>query len=288
VFPTAGHPNVGFALTGPSSHYDFCLIAADAVPDLHLLDTGQFFARWRYEKLDADDGLFALNGSEGEVIDGYRRLDNITDTAVARFQAAYGESITKDDIFNYVYGLLHSPDYRERYAADLKRMLPRIPLVADPHPFIDAGRNLSELHLGYETVQPYPLAGLPEPSPSDEGDYARYRVTKMTFAKQRIGGKLVADKTSIIYNSTITLTGIPEAAYRYQLGSRSAIEWIIDRYQIKTDKPSGIVNDPNDWSRETANPRYILDLLARIVTVSLNTMEVVDALPPLSILGGSE
>jgi predicted helicase len=223
-------------------------------------------------------------GNRGEVIDGYRKIDNITDDALNRFWAAYpGEPITKDDIFFYVYGLLHSPTYRETYAADLKKMLPRIPFVSDFHGYADAGRNLSELHLGYETVTPYPLGGLDVQPLTDP--YEFFRVEKMAFAKVREDGKLVADRSTIVYNSHITVSGIPEDAYRYMLGSRSAVEWIIDRYQIKTDKASGIVNDPNDWSREVGDPRYILDLLARIVTVSLETNKIIDALPPLDIIG---
>lgn len=216
-------------------------------------------------------------------------IDNITDFALARFQSAYGDFITKDDIFFYVYGLLHSTDYRETYAADLKKMLPRIPLVTDAQPFIDAGRALSDLHLGYESVPAYPLDGLPSQDgagdSAEDGTYQRFQVEKMSFAKVRDHEtkKLVVDRSTIIYNSQITLVGIPEEAYRYMLGSRSAIEWIMDRYRVKTDKPSGIVNDPNDWSREVEDPRYIVDLLARIVTVSLETMKIVDALPPLDI-----
>lgn len=282
-FPTAAHSNVGFTLTGPASHYEFCLILTDSIPDLHLLDTGQFFARWRYEEVDKDGSLFEAGG--GEVVDGYRRIDNITDEALDRFRAAYGGAFTKDDTFFYVYGLLHSPDYRETYAADLKKMLPRIPLVEDAQPFVDAGRKLSELHLGYESVTPYPLDGLDVDAPDDDTAYDVFRVEKMAFAKNRDPEtkKLVAEKSTVIYNDRITLSGIPDDAHRYMLGSRSAIEWIIDRYQVKTDKPSGIVNDPNDWSREVSDPRYIIDLLARIVTVSLETMKIVDNLPPLAI-----
>lgn len=182
---------------------------------------------------------------------------------------------------------MHSPDYRQTYAADLKKMLPRIPLVIDAKPFIDAGRALAELHLGYETATPYPLRGLDDPVPTGEAAYEHFRVQKMTFGKIRdpASRKLVADRSTIVYNSRITLSGIPQEAYSYMLGSRSAIEWIIDRYQLKTDKPSGIVNDPNDWSREVSNPRYIVDLVARIVTVSLETMKIVDALPTLSLDG---
>ena len=291
LFPVPGLRNWGFTLTGPSSHYAFCLLTADSLPDLHHLDTGQFFARWRYEKVQAEEGMLSLDTAyddDAEVIDGYRRIDNITDHALTTFRAAYGDRITKDDIFFYVYGLLHSPDYRETYAADLKKMLPRIPLVTDPWPYVEAGRRLSELHLGYESVDVYPLVGLDDPAPTGDAAYDHFRVEKMTFAKVRDPEtkKLVADRSTVVYNSRITLSGIPEDAYRYQLGSRSAIEWILDRYQVKVDggpKGSGIVNDPNDWSRDVRDPRYIIDLLARIVTVSLETLKIVDALPPLDI-----
>lgn len=275
-------------VTAPGGSSNFACFFLDTVPDLTMPgagNPGQIFARWRYEPVEAE-GVLDFGG-EGLVIDGHRRVDNITDQALQRFTAAYGE-ITKDDIFFYVYGLLHSPEYRETYAADLKKMLPRIPLVADAQPFVDAGRALSELHLGYESVTPYPLAGLdaaPLEGPDSEAAYDFYRVQKMAFAKVRDPEtkKLVADRTTVKYNAHIELSGIPEEAYRYQLGSRSAIEWILDRYQVKTDKASGIVNDPNDWSREVSDPRYIIDLLARIVTVSLETMAIVDALPALAI-----
>jgi predicted helicase len=295
-FPNSTLPNTGFALTGPSSHYPFSVITCNSTPDLHLLDTGQFFARWRYEKVEAEEGMLSLDtayGNDAEVIDGYRRIDNITDHALTTFRTAYGDRITKDDIFFYVYGLLHSPDYRETYAADLKKMLPRIPFVTDPWPYVEAGRRLSDLHLGYETVEPYPLVGLDDPAPTGDAAYDHFRVEKMAFAKVRDPEtkKLVAERSTVIYNSRITLSGIPEEAYRYLLGSRSAIEWILDRYQVKVDggaKGSGIVNDPNDWSREVDNPRYIIDLLARIVTVSLETMTIVAALPPLDVRGGDD
>ena len=161
-------------------------------------------------------------------------------------------------------------------------MLPRIPLVTNSWSFVEAGRALSEMHLEYESVERYPIGGLDAVPVGDP--YAFFRVEKMSFAKRRVGGKLAPDRSSIIYNSGITLTGIPEGAHEYMLGSRSALEWIIDRYQVKTDKTSGIVNDPNDWSREVGNPRYILDLLARVVAVSVDTMKIVDALPSLEIL----
>ena len=296
LFPTARHANVGFYLTGLGAIKPFCTLLVDQIPDLNFWGSegGQFFARWRYETVTTDEGMLALDTSghdpDGEVVDGYRRIDNISDEALRRFRAAYGAAVSKDDIFHYIYGLLHSPDYRERYAADLKKMLPRIPLVADHTAYVTAGRRLAELHLGYEGATPYPLEGLDDPAPGGEAAYEHFRVEKMGFAKVRDphSGKLVADRSTIVYNPRITLRGIPEAAYRYQLGSRSAIEWIIDRYQVKTDKPSRIVNDPNDWSREVSDPRYIIDLVARIVTVSLETMAVVDALPALVIRENQE
>jgi predicted helicase len=279
-----GQEQQGFALSSPGSAAPFAALMTQQIPDLVLPGAGnpsQYFARWRYERVDED--ALDISTSSGEVIDGYRKFDNITDEALKRFRTAYGE-FSKDDIFFYVYGLLYSPDYRETYAADLKKMLPRIPLVEDPWPFAEAGRKLSGLHLGYESVTPYPLDGLDVEPTGDPYDF--FRVQKMSFAKVRDPEtkKLVADKTKVIYNSHIELSGIPEAAYRYRLGSRSAIEWILDRYQVKTDKASGIVNDPNDWSREVSDPRYIIDLLARIVTVSLETMKIVDNLPALAIL----
>ena len=288
LLPSRASRNMGFYSLNPGAEKPFAVLVVDRIPDVAFYgsNAGQFFARWRYEKVEAGDRMLALDDvSDGEVIDGHRRIDNITDAALGRFRAAYGPSICKDDIFSYVYGLLHSPDYRDTYAADLKKMLPRIPLVTDAEPFIDAGRRLSDLHLGYETVTPYPLAGLDAPAPPGDAAYEHFRVEKMGCAKVRDPEtkKLIADRTTIVYNSRISLSGIPEHAYRYMLGSRSAIEWIIDRYQVKTDKASGIVNDPNDWSREVSDPRYIIDLLARIVTVSLETMRIVDALPALEI-----
>jgi predicted helicase len=284
LFPSPKVPNLGYYVLNPGAEKPFSALMIADVPDIAFFgsNAGQMFARWRYEPIE--DGEALDLGGVGEVIDGHRRVDNVTDEALKRFAAAYGE-VSKDDIFFYVYGLLHSPEYRETYAADLKKMLPRIPLVEDPWPFVEAGRKLSELHLGYESVTPYPLEGLDVKPPAAEDPYDFYGVQKMVFAKVRDPEtkKLVVDKSSVIYSSRITLSGIPEAAHRYQLGSRSAIEWILDRYQVKTDKASGIVNDPNDWSKEVSDPRYILDLLARIVTVSLETMAIVDALPALAI-----
>lgn len=271
LFPSADRGTIGFYLTSPSTHFPtFEVLAADSVPDLHTLDTGQFFARYSYTQHDANQLL-----AEPE------RIDNVTDWALDEYQREYGEQVTKDDIFFYVYGLLHAPEYRERYAADLKKQLPRIPMVLGRdrfERFTDAGRKLSELHIGYETMEPYPLTEtIHIGAPVDE--YERFTVRKMKYA-----GKAGAwDKTRIAYNAFIDIHGIPEDAQRYMLGSRSALDWVIERYQVKTDKASGIVNDPNDWSREHGEPRYIIDLIGRITRVSLDTMKIVNGLPDLGI-----
>lgn len=291
AFPNAT-TNLGFYNVGAGSSNPFSVVMLDSAPDLHVTGAGsggQFFPRWTWEP-DAEEGTFDLGvAGAGDVVDGYRRIDNIADGALRRWQAAYGTEWTKDDVFFYAYGLLHSPYYRERYAADLKKMLPRIPLVstaASARAFADAGKALSELHIGYESVQPYPLDGLDVDAAGDPYDYFAVGDKKMSFGKPSADQKAAGeryDRSVIHYNDRITLSGIPDGAYRYQLGSRSAIEWIIDRYWIKTDKASGIVNDPNDWSREVGDPRYILDLLARVVTVSMETMRIVDTLPTLHV-----
>nr|WP_277869135.1 type ISP restriction/modification enzyme [Nocardioides houyundeii] len=291
LFPTHKHRNVGFYSVGASSAHPFSVLMLDVIPDLHVTGAGsggRFFPRWSWEPL-AQEGTLDLGSKDGEVIDGYRRIDNIDDAALMKWRTAYGAEWTKDDVFFYVYGLLHSADYRERYAADLKKMLPRVPLVStasDARAFADAGRALSELHIGYESVAPYPLvvstgqAHVPLADVEPAGDpFAYFAVgTK----KMRFGDK-GKDRTVLHYNDRLTVGAIPAEAYRYQLGSRSALEWIIDRYVIKTDKASGILNDPNDWSREIGDPRYILDLLARVVQVSVLTMRIVDDLPKLTI-----
>ncbi len=273
LFPTPEQDNYGFYLNGIHATSEFAALMVDEIPCLDLFGKGgQFFPRYTYVEQGKADNLLDAAEDDGSP---YRRVDNITDEILADYQAAYGGEVTKDDIFFYVYGLLHSPDYRERFQADLKKMLPRIPKVSRTEDFVaftEAGRRLSDLHIGYEAVKPWPLA-VEEPASPD------YRIVKLKPAKR---GK-EKDMSTIIYNRQITVAGIPKEAYRYMLGSRSAIEWIMDRYQVKTDKKSGITNDPNDWSEEVGDPRYILDLLGRIVRVSIETMETVDGLPELTI-----
>jgi len=210
-----------------------------------------------------------------------KRRDAITDEGLAHFQSAYtDEKIGKEDVFYYVYGLLHSPDYRERYADNLSKELPRIPRVKtadDFWIFSRAGRKLADLHLNYETVAPYPLRMEAAGKLTD----ADYRVEKMKYGKK---GK-DKDLSTLHYNDKITLTGIPSEAYEYVVNGKPALDWVVERQCVKTDKDSGIVNDANDWAIETMNnPRYPLELFMRVVTVSLETTKIVKSLPKLEIL----
>lgn len=286
MFPTPEHENYGYYVVGAGSDKPFSLLATDVIPDLALWgsSSGQFFPRYTYEPLDTSDenenptelDLGLGGGESGVVVGGYRRLDNVTDETLARYTEAFGEGVSKDEIFASVYAQLHDPRYRQKYAADLKRQLPRIPLpgsAEDFRAYARAGRELMDLHIGYETVEPYPLTE--SHSTGDESDPAFYRVTTMRWG----GTGRSKDRSVIVYNGNITLSGIPEAAHEYMLGSRSGLEWLLDRYRVKTDKASGIVNDPNDWALEHENPRYIVDLVKRVTTVSVRTMEIVEGLP---------
>ncbi len=203
---------------------------------------------------------------------GYRRIDNITDEILTLYRDAVGE-VEKDDIFYYVYGILHDPDYRTRYAADLKKMLPHIPKPDSAERFrlvADIGRQLAELHLNYEEVERYPLDVQVQPGVNN-ANRETWRVDKMRWRSK-------TDRSAIIYNGKVTIAGIPDQAHHYMLGSKTALDWIIDRYQVKTDKASGIVNDPNDWCDEHDDPTYIVELIKKVTTVSVRTVELVGQL----------
>ena len=216
---------------------------------------------------------------------GLKRRDAITDAGLAHFQEAYpGEAISKEDIFYYVYGVLHSEDYRERFAHNLVKELPRIPrvkLAADFWTFSKAGRELAALHVDYEKVEKYPLKIQTKGNLADHD----YRVEKMKFAKMRDPetGKNVDDRRTVIYNGRITITDIPLEAWDYVVNGNAALDWVMERQCVKTDKASGIVNDANDWAVDTMeNPRYPLELFQRVVTVSMETNRIVAGLPKMA------
>lgn len=269
----------------------FSCFISNCIPDLQGPAKIQCFPLYLYESAEESTqtdspitaDLFAPKQEKPSLGQPtYSRKDAVTDEGLKHFQNAYpGEIISKEDLFYYVYGLLHSPDYRERYADNLSKELPRIPAVKtakDFWHFSNAGRALAELHLNYETVAPYPVKiEVSGKSPLTNEDY---RVEKMKYPKK---GK-DKDLTTLIYNHRITLTGIPLAAYDYVVNGKPALDWVVERQCVKTDNDSGIVNDANDWAIETMhNPKYPLELFMRVITVSLETMKIVNGLPKLDI-----
>jgi predicted helicase len=265
----------------------------NAVPEMQTDGGAQCFPRYLYEFSQVSPENLQRNMFDEVSIPGERwsQRDAITDVGLAHFQNAYpGEEITKDDLFYYTYGLLHSTDYRDRYADNLSKDLPRIPVVKSIEgfrAFVDAGRKLGDLHVGYESVEPYPvaiaqgdlrLANIDDPE-------SFYRVEQMKFAGKR--PKL--DKSTVLYNSNITMTGIPLEAYEYVVNGKPALEWVMERQCVKTDKASGIVNDANRYANETVgDPAYPLLLFQRMITVSLETMKIVRSLPALDIMAPTE
>lgn len=252
-------------------------LVTDLLPDLHLIGDTQCFPLYYYEEnMNRQKTLFDEDTGEQ-----YIRRDGITDWIQKEVRSRYHTSkITKEMIFYYVYGLLHSPIYRERFAADLKKSLPRIPIVEDVNDFMDFyqyGKKLADLHLNYETVSPYPDVKVvgDRPLKGDESDYEYYRV----WDKMRFNSK--SDKSTIIYNGNISIENIPAKAYNYVVNGKSAIEWVVERYCVSQDKKSLIKNDANDWGKEHGKPRYILDLLLSVINVSVQTVDIVNALPKL-------
>jgi predicted helicase len=198
----------------------------------------------------------------------YIRHDAVSGFILEQAQTRYGPRVTKEDIFYYVYGILHSPEYRNTFANDLKKMLPLLPLVekpADFWAFSEAGRKLAELHLNYEEQEKPPEVGV------TGLEHKNFTVTKMSFPAK-------GQKDTILYNADITISNIPTKAYEYVVNGKSAIEWVMERYAVTTHKESGIKNDPNDWAAEHNNPRYILDLLLSVITVSLKTIDIENGL----------
>lgn len=274
LFPTPAHPNIGIVLTGPASHFEFTPFMTDLLPNLHTLDSAQFFPRWTYVPAEVGDGGFEFASGQGEVDKhGYRRLDNITDGIARRYHQVLGSPADKDDIFYSVYGQLHDPSYRQTYTADLRKMLPHIPTPTTRKRFdqlASAGRALAELHVNYDRATPFPLDVVVKPG-ADPSDRETWRVSKMRWATR-------GDQTTILYNPQVTITGIPPEAQRYQLGSRTALGWVLDRFQRRIDKASGLVNDPNEWCDEHDDPRYIVTLIQRVTTVAVETTKLIEGL----------
>lgn len=280
IFPGADLPNRVIAVTGKGEKSGFSALMLGALPNLHTIATGQCFPFWLYERNGLTEN--SLLGEAGD--NGNHRHNAITDYGLKHFESAYpGETITREDIFHYVYGLLHSEDYRSRYSANLAKELPRIPCVKrveDYRAFRDAGKRLGELHVGYETVEPYAATLDVDDKRIKADPEAAYRVTKMRHP----GSGKNKDRSTVIYNSHITIRDIPEEAWEYFVNGKPAPQWVMERQCVKTDKASGIVSDANRYAMETVgDPRYPLDLFLRVITVSLETMKIVRDLPELVI-----
>ncbi len=276
-------------ITGTGAMGGFSVLMSKTLPNFHAMDTSQCFPRYFYEDTTVSKGknekqshLFIEDSQTADL----QKRDAITDEGLAHFQAAYpNEKITKDDLFYYVYGLLHSQDYRARYADNLSKELPRIPCVKtadDFWKFVTAGRELGYLHVNYEDVEPYPVTfkkGNPKQTEISNPEKFYY-VTEMKFA----GNSKIKDKSTVFYNNNITITDIPLEAYKYIVNGKPALEWVMGRQCVKTDKKSGIVNDANRYAVETiGNPAYPLELFQRVITVSLETIKIVKNLPKLEI-----
>ncbi|MBI20356.1 MAG: helicase [Euryarchaeota archaeon] len=272
-FPSKDIINYVIYTHGLGGNKPYSSLMLDSIIDLNCLEAGaQGFPLYYYEKNESKQNtLFDTNTK-----DEYIKRDGVSDFVLNRAVKLYGKSVTKEDIFYYVYGILHSKEYKKTFANDLKKMLPRIPLVERPKDFwafSKAGRQLAELHVNYESVSAHPDVVIK----GEESEF--YTVEKMHFPKKE-------QKDIILYNSKITLSNIPEKAYQYIVNGKPAIEWIMERYRVTVDlnkkgEGSGIKNDPNDWSAEVDNPRYILDLLLSVINVSTQTVDIVNDLPKL-------
>lgn len=267
LFPKQEIKNIVICISGRAAQKPFSVLASTVIPDLQVVDKGQCFPLYYYEERQNNSpSLFDL-ADESE----YIRRDGVSDFIYERARKQYGKNVSKEDIFYYVYGILHSSYYRIAFANDLKKMLPRIPLMKDVRDFWNftkAGRALAELHINYESVPPYD--GI-QVTGADSGFYT---VEKMRFPKK-------GQQDTIIYNSKIVISNVPAKAYEYVVNGKSAIEWIMERYAVTINKDSGIKNNPNDWSKEVGNPRYILDLLLSIINVSVQTVDIIEGLPKL-------
>ena len=287
IFPNASSENLVIHTSGVGARAGFAALMLNSLPNLHHIDSGQcfplrLFAENANQDNDSESDLFSSSAG-GEASQGG---DGITDDGLDYVQTAYPEEeINKEDLFFYIYGLLHSEEYRSRYADNLSKELPRIPCVKkaeDFWAFSRAGRTLGDLHVNYESVDPYPVT-------IKQGDLrtavikdpeAFYRVAKMKFG----GTARDKDKSTVIYNANITMQGIPLEAYDYVVNGKPALEWVMERQVVKTDKKSGITNDANRYAIETmGNPAYPLELFQRVITVSLETMKIVRGLPKLEI-----
>lgn len=283
VFPGPHLANRVITVTGAGASRAFSTLMTDVVPNYDLSEKSQCFPLYYYEEGGGRAGQRTLAplGTEDDYDARWMRHEAISPESLALFRSRYGVAVTAEDVFYYVYGVLHAPDYRTAFADDLTKQLPRIPLVGAAEAFrafSQAGRALGDLHVGYESVEPWPVDEVVTRAANPR---SLYHVTKMRWGKAAHGG---VDRTVIHYNDHVTLRGIPLAASDYVVNGKAALDWVIDRYQVSTDKASGLVNDPNAWSPD---PRYIVDLVKRVVRISMETQAIVEGLPQVLALSGT-
>lgn len=285
LFPTASSENLAICVTGVGAKEFSCLMV-NQIPCLDFVEKSQCFPRYIYkpaaDSQQYSEGDLFSGESESVPIDGFVKEDAVTDEALKHFKEAYpGNSINKDDLFYYIYGILHSEDYRTKYANNLSKELPRIPRVAtfdQFKAFADAGKKLADLHVNFEKQPRYKGVTV------QKREGCSFRVTQMKWGK--IAGKTgnaAKDKTRLIYNEDITIENIPLEAQEYVVNKKSALDWIVERCRVSIDKDSGIVNDFNKYGEEMGDPTYPYDLFLKVITVSLETMKIVKALPALEI-----
>ena len=253
VLPVVDSDNIMISLANKTEGKDFTLLATNTLPDVNLFAGGsQNLPKYLYDDL----GKYSAIRQE--------KLEQLV-------------GLDKEYILPYIYGVLSSKDYENKYGLDLAKSFPRIPNVKNKRIFIETGKKLMDLHLNYEEIPMYEDVSI------ESNSSPSYKVKKMKFAKIRNTetGKLEKDRSTIIFNTDITIKNIPEKAYEYVVNGKSAIEWIMDQYQVKTDKKSGITDDPNDFSDD---PKYIFNLLLRIINVSVQTVDLVNSLPKLEII----
>ncbi|MDE0011088.1 MAG: DEAD/DEAH box helicase family protein [Candidatus Poribacteria bacterium] len=271
IFPDSSSENRVICATSVGSKKPFSALITDTLPDLELISKGQCFPRWQYpQPVDTSSATSKFQGFD----EAPERIDNISDTALRIFQEHYSDdTITKDDIFDYIYGILHAPSYREEFANDLSKMIPRIPYAPDFRAFAEAGKALADLHLNYETCEQYPNLSVEPLKPSllweEKPEHFLLGKRAMRFADKQ-------ERTTLIINEHVCVSGIPEEAHRYVVNGRTPLEWFIDRYKITQDKNSGIINDPNGWFD---NPRDLITAIERIVHVSVESTKIVESLP---------
>ena len=288
LFPAPQYSNQVICVDGIGSNKDFTCLITDVLPDLQLAFNGQCFPLYYYTMETSDDAQLSLFPAEQRLISHPALSEWIVREVRSRFNNP--KNLNHIDIFYYVYGLLHSPSYRTRFSADLKKSLPRLPIVTPVDSFMafsQAGRHLANLHLNYDkqldnieadlhtrygiTVKRY---GTPPQDPDDA--YKYYYVSKLRYPSR-------TDKSTLILNSRVAITDIPPRTYQYMVNGKSAVDWLVDRYQVTTDKETLIVNDPNAFAREHHMPDYLLRLFLSVINVSLRTLDIVDNLPPLNL-----